>query len=62
MAEAFPAKSVSVIKLFVALCNVPGCRYVGESRADYQAANADRQLHLASHRRAVEFAEAHDGA
>ena len=44
------ANAVEVAKIFQARCKLPGCGWAGELRGSYQAANSERQDHLAEHR------------
>jgi predicted RNA-binding Zn-ribbon protein involved in translation (DUF1610 family) len=49
MAGEIRAKDVEVVTIRQAVCHVPGCVWVGKQHRDYQAANADRQAHIAWH-------------
>ena len=44
------ANDVQVDTIRRACCRIPGCRWTGEDRSTYQAANEDRQRHLTGHR------------
>lgn len=59
MADLFPAKSVTVEKIFRARCNIPGCPWhprnpwhPGE-HATFADAAAERQQHLDWHARQI---------
>ena len=43
------ANAVEVARIFQARCRVPGCPWTGGLRGTYQAANGERQVHLAWH-------------
>jgi hypothetical protein len=44
------ANDVQVDTIRRAYCRIPGCKWVGEDRSTYNAANDDRQRHLTWHR------------
>lgn len=50
MSDTFPAKSVSVVKIFRAACHITGCQWTGTDRTTFQGASHDRDAHLTWHR------------